>query len=41
MRGEKLTGQGYVGKITAIGMEAFVEDQRRPGKAKALSCAGG
>lgn len=41
MRSEEVAGQGDVGKIPAIGVDAVIESQRGLGEAEALSCAGG
>ncbi len=41
MGGDQLAGQRDIGDVLAIGMDARIERQRRPGEAEALSCAGG
>jgi hypothetical protein len=41
MRSEELAGEGDVGKIATIGVDALVEQQRWPGEGEALSRAGG
>jgi hypothetical protein len=41
MRGEKLARERYVGNVAAVGVDALVQQQRRPGEREALSRVGG